>query len=274
MFSISLLNYCITSNHNHIIAVEHKARSITRMMHKLEGDFAGYYNRRKQRSGSFWEDRYHCTMIEDGEHFHNCMIYVDMNMVRAGVVTHPRDWTWCGYLELVGEKDRYRLLDIERVLVLAGSPDRGSFRQVYEKRICEAIECQRFEREPYWTESIAVGSMSYLKRIADRIHVRRRYLDFDQGRDGSWFIRDPSFLQPVQRRVPNLGQQSARQMRKRVSKIPCKAVFKPGICLKRLLKLDLSGSDPRYLFLAEGGDRVDPCRAACRQGACQQGDGD
>jgi putative transposase len=94
MFRVSVLNYCITSNHHHIIAVEHKAMSISRMMQKLEGDFAGYYNRRKQRSGSFWEDRYHCTMIEDGEHFRNCMIYVAMNMVRAGVVAHPRDWLW------------------------------------------------------------------------------------------------------------------------------------------------------------------------------------
>ena len=123
------------------------------------------------------------------------MIYVVMNMVRAGVVAHPRGWPWSGYMELVGQKDRYRLLDIERVLVLSGSPDRESFTRDYEQGISLAIEHQRREREPCWTESIAVGSVSYLRRIADRMHLRRGDSDLEQGKDGSWFIRDPSCLQ-------------------------------------------------------------------------------
>jgi hypothetical protein len=36
------------------------------------------------------------------------MRYIDLNMVRAGVVTHPSAWAWCGYEELVGERQRYR----------------------------------------------------------------------------------------------------------------------------------------------------------------------
>ena len=37
------------------------------------------------RKGAFWEDRYHATVIEKGEHLLRCIVYIDMNMVRAGV---------------------------------------------------------------------------------------------------------------------------------------------------------------------------------------------
>jgi len=46
-------------------------------------------NERKGRKGAYWEDRYHATAIETGEHLLRCLVYVDLNMVRAGVVKHP-----------------------------------------------------------------------------------------------------------------------------------------------------------------------------------------
>jgi transposase-like protein len=45
------------------------------------------YNRRQSRLGAFWEDRNHATAIESGAHLHRCLVCVDLNMVRAGVVS-------------------------------------------------------------------------------------------------------------------------------------------------------------------------------------------
>ena len=36
-------------------------------------------------------------------------------MVRCGVVSHPREWEWVGYHEIMGQRQRYRLLDLERL---------------------------------------------------------------------------------------------------------------------------------------------------------------
>jgi REP element-mobilizing transposase RayT len=78
-----MLNYCITSNHTHLLLkVGYPARISTFMRH-LEGEFASSYNRRKCRRGAFWSERYHATLIEDGCYFWNCMHYIDLNMVRA-----------------------------------------------------------------------------------------------------------------------------------------------------------------------------------------------
>ena len=188
-FDVSLLDYCLTSNHTHDIAMESWPGGISRMMQKLEGEFAGYYNRRKHRSGAFWEDRYHCTMIEDGQHLLNCIQYVDLNMVRAGVVAHPAAWPWCGYAELVGQKTRYRLLDVERLLELLGIPDLESFAEQYRTRIEQAIAEKRLQREKRWTESIAVGSRSYVRGIAEAVRYRGRYKPrIEEAADGSWSL--------------------------------------------------------------------------------------
>ncbi len=40
----------------------------------------------KDRQGAYWEDRYHATAIESNNHLHRCITYIDLNMVRAGVV--------------------------------------------------------------------------------------------------------------------------------------------------------------------------------------------
>jgi len=71
------------------------------------------YNQRKRRKGAFWGDRYHATAIESGEHLRHCLVYMDLNMVRAGVVTHPTDWAFGGYHEIQGTRRRNRLLNLD-----------------------------------------------------------------------------------------------------------------------------------------------------------------
>jgi putative transposase len=94
---ISLLDYCVTSNHVHMAAMCKQIGDLSRFMQQLEGEFADYYNARKHRTGAFWGERFFSTMIDGGDHLWNCLRYIDLNMVRAGVVLDPMDWRWCGY---------------------------------------------------------------------------------------------------------------------------------------------------------------------------------
>ena len=96
-FKLSVLTYCITSNHVHMLVVAPEIETVGRFMQKLEGEFAEYYNIRKRRRGAFWQGRYWCTMIDSRSYLWDCMKYIDLNMVRAGVVQDPSEWNWCGY---------------------------------------------------------------------------------------------------------------------------------------------------------------------------------
>jgi len=67
-FNVSLMTYCITSNHTHLLVSADAPETISKLMQKLEGEFAEFYNIRKKRSGAFWDGRFHCTMIDSGCH--------------------------------------------------------------------------------------------------------------------------------------------------------------------------------------------------------------
>ena len=59
-------------------------------------------NRRKNRHGTFWEDGYPSRLS-----LHQCVVYIDLNMVRAGMVKHPRAREHSGYREIHKPPSRY-----------------------------------------------------------------------------------------------------------------------------------------------------------------------
>jgi len=86
------------------------------------------YNRRKNRKGAFWEDRYHATAIEDGDHFVRCLTYIDLNMVRAGAVDHPSEWPDCGYHEIEIPSHLYAIIVRRELAELAMLEDLSSLK--------------------------------------------------------------------------------------------------------------------------------------------------
>ena len=91
-FGLSILNYRVTSNHVHLLVKDAGSNVIAESMQLIVGRTAQEYNQRKNRPGAFWEDRHHATAIEADEHLHRCLVSIDVNMVRAGVVNHRAQW--------------------------------------------------------------------------------------------------------------------------------------------------------------------------------------
>mgnify|MGYP002066028916 CR=1 FL=1 len=90
---LSVLDYMVTSNHVYPLAFDNGGRHVIPDSIKLAAGRTGQeYNIRKNSKGAFWEDRYHATAVENGEHLMKCLVYIDLNMVRAGVVSHPSEW--------------------------------------------------------------------------------------------------------------------------------------------------------------------------------------
>ena len=192
-FDVSLLTYCITGNHVHLLlrASENEDHAISGFMQSLAGDFAQAYNIRKERSGAYWGDRYHATMVDSGEYLWSCMKYIDLNMVRAGVVTHPGEWAWTGYQELMGLRKRYRLLDVERLLELLGGRKADEFRKNYEVSIEESMARHECVREERWTESLAIGGEVFVKEVSSRIRNRIQVeVEKDSTHADSWVVRE------------------------------------------------------------------------------------
>jgi len=99
-FGLSVPNYMVTSNHVHLLVKDTGGPVIAQSMQLIAGRTAQEYNERKKRRGAFWEDRYHATTVAADEHLHRCLVYIDLNMVRAGVVHHPGKWKESGFSEI------------------------------------------------------------------------------------------------------------------------------------------------------------------------------
>ncbi|VAX09137.1 Transposase and inactivated derivatives [hydrothermal vent metagenome] len=83
-YGLDILNYTVTSNHVHLLVIDGEREVIPKSLQLIAGKTAQEFNRRKGRKGAFWEDRYHATAMEAGEHFLRCLVYIDLNMVRNG----------------------------------------------------------------------------------------------------------------------------------------------------------------------------------------------
>ena len=171
-FNVDIFNFIITSNHVHLLLASDLEDGISDFMCHLSGSMARYYNRRKNLTGSFWEGRYRSTLIQDGNHLRRCMFYIDLNMVRAGVVPHPRKWQWSGYHELMGNRQRYCVLNIERLLIKLGSADYKHFLAWYDATLTEKLR-HKSSREKFWTEARCVGDEEFVNQMADRRECRR-----------------------------------------------------------------------------------------------------
>jgi putative transposase len=191
-FPVSLLGYCITSNHVHLVLYAESDKSVSDLMQLVEGSMAQQYNLRKGRRGAYWEGRYHATMIDSGPYLWDCLRYVDLNMVRAGEVRDPADWEWCGYRELMGIRQRYCILDTDRLLEKIGAGDLDDFRANYrahvERRIVGGADGQR---EGRWTESIAVGRAEFVQEISKHLgHRRELAMEEEEAGSGCWTLKE------------------------------------------------------------------------------------
>jgi REP element-mobilizing transposase RayT len=164
-FQLSILNFVVTSNHIHLIVSDNRGNhSIPRAMQLLAGRTGQSYNRRKDRKGAFWEDRYHATAIESGDHLWRCLVYVDLNMVRAGVVDHPCEWKWGGYNEIQKPKARYRLIDHGSLQCLLNVATTEELIETHRRWVDSLLKEKRSRLE-HFSKSLAVGSETFLKKV-------------------------------------------------------------------------------------------------------------
>ena len=63
--------------------------------------FSRWFNKKNDRCGTLWMDRFKSVLVEDGEALRTMSAYIDLNAVRAGMVEDPKDYRWCGYAEAV-----------------------------------------------------------------------------------------------------------------------------------------------------------------------------
>jgi REP element-mobilizing transposase RayT len=175
-----------------------KLSSLSEFMREIKVGFARFYNRRHNRRGYFWGDRFKSVIVDKGETLVNCLAYIDLNPLRAGLVERPEQYRWStlGYHIQTENKDKFlstdfglkefnvkskkeRIRRYRRYVYEAGALERSDKMQMKviddkvvskeRKKGFEISRVSRFRyRTRYFTDSGIIGSKEFVNKNYQR----------------------------------------------------------------------------------------------------------
>lgn len=92
--------YVLMSNHVHVLLTPSHPLGPARMMQCVGSRFVRFWNRRHRRTGTLWDGRFKSSVVDTDRYFLTCTRYIDMNPVRAGMVTDAARYEWSSYRQL------------------------------------------------------------------------------------------------------------------------------------------------------------------------------
>jgi putative transposase len=75
----SLHAYCLMSNHIHLLFTPPHERACSAMMRDLGREYAAYFNRRYERTGSLWERPFRSCLVDSATYVLACYRYIERN---------------------------------------------------------------------------------------------------------------------------------------------------------------------------------------------------
>ncbi|MCP4603949.1 MAG: hypothetical protein GY847_26075 [Proteobacteria bacterium] len=176
---------------------EERVFDVSELMRSLQSSIARWFNRSFGRRGRFWADRFKSTLLEDRKEALDCLLYIDLNPVRAGIVQRPEDYDGSSIFYRSIRKDKWMLPLSE----LTGLAKRGEAIRDYKARLYfrgnvpskpgqKAISSRVLEEEAvrgfkdkgvyrkrlrHFVDGIALGSESYVLHQVEQLHESGQY---------------------------------------------------------------------------------------------------
>jgi putative transposase len=129
-----IYSYCLLPNHFHVV-VETLEPNLAIGMHRVNGVYARWFNRRHGFVGHVFQRRYYARMVESDWHLIELARYVSRNPVSAGLCRHPAEWPWSSYCAIAGTAASPPFVDAGRVLAFFG-PSSEVGRRAFTEFVC------------------------------------------------------------------------------------------------------------------------------------------
>ena len=113
LYGLSLLGYCLMSNHVHLIAVPHANQALAQSLKQAHGRFAAYWNARQSSTGHVWQGRFYSCPLDEA-HLWQALRYVELNPVRARMVASAEQWRWSSAAAHCGLANPDAMLELDR----------------------------------------------------------------------------------------------------------------------------------------------------------------
>ena len=142
-YAVSILAYCLMTNHVHLLLVPHGAgQAVSGLMRRLSARQGRHVNRLEQRVGTLWSGRFKCSVVDTDAYLLACMRYIELNPVRAGMVAQAEDYPWSSYRQRMGLVDE-KWLDTDPITPSLG-PTRVEQRAAYREFLQAGIADEEY----------------------------------------------------------------------------------------------------------------------------------
>lgn len=124
-----IMGYCLMNNHVHILIREGNT-GLARIMKRIGTSYAFWYNRKYQRSGHVFQDRFKSECIDDDNYLKTVIRYIHQNPVKAGMAELPELYRWSSCADYYEDKRRsVKLTETEFILGLFGESQEKSIQE-------------------------------------------------------------------------------------------------------------------------------------------------
>lgn len=102
LFDLKLHAYCLMTNHIHLLLTPSEAADLSSAMKRLTQIYVQRINRMYNRSGPLWSGRFKTALVGSDRYLLSCYRYIELNPVRARMVSSPSEYPWSSYKQNVG----------------------------------------------------------------------------------------------------------------------------------------------------------------------------
>jgi putative transposase len=121
-FKVAIHAYVLMPNHLHLLVSPSDQNGLARMMQWVGRYYVPYFNRKYERVGTLWQGRYKATVIDSDRYLMICSRYIELNPVRAGMVSAASEYPWSSYAHHVGMKPDPLITDHALYWALGNTP--------------------------------------------------------------------------------------------------------------------------------------------------------
>jgi len=165
-----IYGYCLMTNHFHLLIEPiSKENNVSLLIKLLGAKYVRYINKNYERSGTLWQGRFKSSLIDKESYFLTCLRYIEMNPVRANIVSSPELYRWSSYrVRAFGEKSP--ILDLDQWYNDLGrnSEERQvKYRQFFQSSMPEST-LELFRKMT--NKNGIVGSIDFKAQIEQNLH--------------------------------------------------------------------------------------------------------
>ena len=102
---VSIFAYCLMPNHYHLLIREVENNGIRKFIANLQNSYAKYFNKKKKRSGSLFQEMFRIVRIENDEQFVHAARYIHLNPATSFIIKDAGEldkYPWSSYPSYLG----------------------------------------------------------------------------------------------------------------------------------------------------------------------------